>query len=304
MRRRYILILILIFLFLVLCWRYRNSGIFGYLNGISTIVIAFFAGVSGWIAYRQYKMYNDPELRVTQPKISKWKYRSQKDGVWDIEIVLINPGTVPIEVDRISEYISREKADKELPVQFIPPPENRPEGIFITQLPWIIKKGHFAISRRRIYTPDIEEPIKIVIQYFVNKPKRITVVSPPLKNYRKLPPLSEKRIVDMLKEVQKDLFKKLSLFENIQEEDYKNKLLECLIKIQAKIIYICDELQEDLKAGYHARLSKLIGFVKKAIRYLRDFENKWAEFGIVIRQFKNELDNIIKEWSRNISLSI
>jgi len=271
---------------------------------MSAIFIAFFAGISLWIAYRQHKMYNDPELRVTQPKISKWKYQPQKGGVWELEIVLVNPGTVPIEIDRISEYIGKEKPGEELPAEFETPPSVRPEGVFINQLPWVIKSGHFAISRRKVYAPDVEGSIKIVVQYFVNRPKRVVVTSLPLKNCKKLTPLSEKRIVDILKEIQKDVNKKLSLFRDIPEEDYKNRLLECLRDAQNKIIYICDELQEDLKVGYHARLSKLAAFIEKVIKSLKNFEYKRDNFNIAVRQFDDELCNIIKEWSKEISLSI
>lgn len=288
-------------LLLGLCWIYKDKGALQYLGVISTVVIAVFAGVTWWIAYSQHKMYNDPELRVTSPKISKWKYKTGKGGVWDLEIALINPGAVPIEIDGICEYEKgKEKVSNEFPGEFKEAPEEKPVGVYITQLPWVIEKGHFAISKRRVCAPDIEGSIGVVIQYFVNRPKMITTISPSLKSCKCFVSHSDKEIIGMLKSIKIDLSKKLSLFYDIRDEIYKERLRECLVAAREKIIYILDDLQDRIKKGYNTKLSKVAGSFRKAIEYLTNSDEKWAEFDVLIRQLKDEIDNIIKEWDKDI----
>lgn len=245
-------------------------------------------------------MYNEPELRVTNPKISKWKYKPGKGGVWDLEMVLINPGAVPIEIDSICEYEQgRVGIDEHFLGEFKEPRGERPLGVYITQLPWVIEKGHFAISQRRVYTPDIESPIAVVIQYFVNRPKRTTVTSPPLKNCKILIPQSEKEIIDMLKQLKEELSRKFLLFKDAQAEIYRKRLYECIINTVEKSLHITDDLQDRIKEGYHSPICKVVGFLKQVMEFYK--EGKWDEFNIKMKQAVDTLDDVIKRWNNDIS---
>jgi len=297
----WVVIIVGLIILLILCsvWEILVKSV----GAVSTIVIAIFTLVLGVVAYRQHRMYNDPELRVTSPKISKWEYRPGKGGIWDLEMVLINPGAVPIEIYSIWEYEQgRAKINEHFPALFKEPPKDRPVGVYVTQLPWIIEKGYFAISQRRVYTLDIENPIEVEIQYFVNKPKRVIVTSVPLKGCKILIPQSEKEIIDILKQLKEELFRKFLLFKDTQAEIYRDRLYRCIINTVEKLLHITDDLQSRIREGYYSPLCKVVGFLQQIIKSYN--EGKWEVFNIKMEQTIGTLDDIIKRWDVDISLPI
>ena len=126
-----------------------------YGAGLSGIAIAIFAILNWWIYRSQHKISFDPELKG----YFGYTFETFKDlpefpgGHLKFWFVFVNIGAIPIIVnhlEEVHEWNGREtKPAERIEKPFFSLPDERPPRTYITQLPWMIKGGDFAIWSRR-----------------------------------------------------------------------------------------------------------------------------------------------------------
>lgn len=164
----------------VLCTNYFEIDWATTINAISTVIMAIFTALTWRILYKQDKMRNDPELRAFcyPPEIVEPLVIGTKGFDFLIEIVIVNPGTVPAVITNIKEVFKDTTNGQDLTVQGrFDLPILRPIGVYISQLPWVVGGGKFAICRRRYNLPSKFKEKELLIQfkfnYFVSKKEKI-----------------------------------------------------------------------------------------------------------------------------------
>jgi hypothetical protein len=86
------------------------------------------------------------------------------------------PGTVPMVIESISLY--KEGETKPISATFVIPSNASRSDLYITELPWVIKRGGLAICQNKFFISETPKMLEARITYFVSeraKGKKITI---------------------------------------------------------------------------------------------------------------------------------
>jgi len=125
---------------------------------VSTVVMAIFTAGVWQIEFSKFKRIYNPKLRVhTYPAIQDVY---SKHGILDtpclrFRMVLVNPGGVPISLMNDKVFLVKANSGEKIDTQseFIPP-ETRPERLYVSQFPWVIKD--FCIYEKAVFPEKTE----------------------------------------------------------------------------------------------------------------------------------------------------
>ncbi|TES84361.1 MAG: hypothetical protein E3J92_01540 [Dehalococcoidia bacterium] len=125
---------------------------------IATALLAIFTWRTWKISAEQHKLYHDPDLTTycyTEPETgektaSKGSFKDADAITYDV--ILVNPGRVPIVVTNVKEtlLLDGDTSRQEVLMDFRQPPSQRPARIFMSNMPWVVGNGDFSICRRKL----------------------------------------------------------------------------------------------------------------------------------------------------------
>lgn len=153
----------------------------------AVIVMAFFAWQMWKIASLQHKMYHDPDLSCfCYPSAGTQNYIQHfKEGnSISYEIILVNPGRMPIVITDIREKVFVEEFKKEVDIVMNYEPSKCLQNI--SKLPWVIESDNFARYCRKANTWDNQHlrekrfRPKVKLEYFVGEKRKEKEIIPSL----------------------------------------------------------------------------------------------------------------------------
>lgn len=196
------------------------------LKEIAPILIATFAFFMWRLNRNQSKMFNDPDIRVNISEPKKWK-DLETGYVWEIEMVFINPGSVPIEINGVEYH----KNEGWTPVpELKSPPEIRPPEKFIDSWPWVVKKGEYAICRQLVTVRKEANLFKGEIKYVVRHKAKTRPFSVNVEGKKDYPLEFLRPIVEKLVQIERQLKDKFQIYRAVPMSQTKKEYLEVLME--------------------------------------------------------------------------